>query len=52
MSSNKMKNKLTVWERAEMAAKLSAIAYMDEESANNACKRLGFAHGLMMLWQI
>lgn len=45
MSSNKMKNKLTVWERAEMAAKLSAIAYMDEESANNACKRLGFAHG-------
>ena len=45
MSKNKMKNRLTIWERAEMAAKLSAIAYMDPKSADAACKQLGFANG-------
>jgi len=33
---------LTVWERAEIAAKLSAIAYMNEKPAETAAKKLGF----------
>ena len=37
-----MKEQLTVWERAEIAAKLSAIAYMNEKPAITAAKKLGF----------
>jgi len=42
MAKSKMKERLTVWERAEIAAKLSAIAYMDEAWAISKCKKLGF----------
>jgi len=36
------KPEMTLWERAEIAAKLSAIAYMNETPATNAAKKLGF----------
>ena len=39
-----MKEQLTVWERAEVAARLSAIAYMNEKPAITAAKKLGFTH--------
>jgi len=45
MSKNKMKNRLTIWERAEIAAQLSAIAYMNPKPADTACKKLGFTSG-------
>jgi len=37
----KKTEELTVWERAEIAAKLSAIAYMNETAATAAAKKLG-----------
>lgn len=37
----KKTEELTVWERAEIAAKLSAIAYMNETPATTAAKKLG-----------
>ena len=37
----KKTEELTLWERAEIAARLSAIAYMDEETATTAAKKLG-----------
>ena len=40
-----MKDDMTVWERAEVAAKLSAIAYMNPKPADTACKKLGFGSG-------
>ena len=36
------KTEITLWERAEIAAKLSAIAYMNEKPATTAAKKLGF----------
>ena len=45
MATTRMKENLTVMERAEIAAKLSAIAYMNPKAAENACKKLGFASG-------
>ena len=42
MATTRMKEQLTVWERAEIAAKLSAIAYMNEKPAITAAKKLGF----------
>jgi len=37
----KKTEELTLWERAEIAAKLSAIAYMNETAATAAAKKLG-----------
>ncbi len=42
---SRMKESMSVWERAEIAAKLSAIAYMNPKPAETACKKLGFASG-------
>ena len=43
MATTRMKETMTVWERAEIAAKLSAIAYMNPKPAETAAKKLGFA---------
>lgn len=43
MATTRMKEQLTVWQRAEIAAKLSAIAYMNPKPAETAGKKLGFA---------
>lgn len=40
--ATKMKEELTMAERAVIAAKLSTIAYMNEKPAQTACKKLGF----------
>ena len=45
MATSRMKETMTVWERAQVAAKLSAIAYMNPKPADTACKKLGFASG-------
>ena len=45
MATTRMKETMTVWERAQVAAKLSAIAYMNPKPADTACKKLGFASG-------
>ena len=37
-----MKDDMTVWERAEIAAKLSAIAYMNATKGQKASKAMGF----------
>lgn len=39
---NNMKNELSIWERSEVAAKLSAHAYKNETDSVNACKNMGF----------
>ena len=39
-----MKDTMTVWQRADIAAQLSAIAYMDPKPAAEACKNLGFTN--------
>lgn len=43
MASTRMKVERSKWERAVIAAKLSAIAYMNEKPAITAAKKLGFA---------
>ena len=45
---SRIKEQLTVWERAEIAAKLSAIAYMNPKPAETACKKLGFSSGKLI----
>lgn len=42
MTTTRMKEQLNDWGRAKVAAKLSAIAYMDEKQAITAGKKLGF----------
>jgi len=44
MATNNIQETMTVWQRAELAAKLSAIAYMDPKPAAEACKKLGFTN--------
>ena len=43
MATTRMKEQLGKWDRAEVAARLSAIAYMNEKPAITAAKKLGFA---------
>ena len=42
MATTRMKEQIGKWDRAVIAAKLSAIAYMKEKPAINAAKKLGF----------
>ena len=42
MATTRMKEQIGKWDRAVIAAKLSAIAYMNEKPAINAAKKLGF----------
>tara|TARA_B100001093_G_scaffold403975_2_gene392080 strand:- start:903 stop:1661 length:759 start_codon:yes stop_codon:yes gene_type:complete len=42
MATTRMKEQLSSWERAEVAAKLSAHAYKTEKAAVAACKKMGF----------
>ena len=42
MTTTRMKEQLNDWGRAKVAAKLSAIAYMNEKQAIAAGKKLGF----------
>ena len=44
MATSRMKDTMTVWQRADIAAQLSAIAYMDPKPAGEACKKLGFTN--------
>ena len=42
MATTRMKEQLSKWDRGVIAAKLSAIAYMNEKPAITAAKKLGF----------
>tara|TARA_Y100001937_G_scaffold22460_1_gene32079 strand:+ start:466 stop:1224 length:759 start_codon:yes stop_codon:yes gene_type:complete len=42
MATTRMKEQLSDWGRAEVAAKLSAHAYKSEKAAVAACKKMGF----------
>ena len=42
MATTRMKEQLSDWGRAEVAAKLSAHAYKNEKQAVAACKKMGF----------
>ena len=42
MATTRMKEQLSSWERAEVAATLSAHAYKNEKQAVAACKKMGF----------
>ena len=43
MATTRMKEQMGKWDRAEIAARLSAIAYMNPKPAATAAKKLGFA---------
>ena len=43
MATTRMKEEMGKWDRATIAAKLSAIAYMNEKPAITAAKKLGFS---------
>ena len=43
MATTRMKEEMGKWDRAVIAAKLSAIAYMNEKPAITAAKKLGFS---------
>ena len=42
MATTRMKEQLSNWQRAEVAAKLSTHAYKTEKAAIEACKKMGF----------
>ena len=42
MATTRMKEQLSNWQRAEVAAKLSTHAYKTEKAAIAACKKMGF----------